>query len=144
MLHDRVIKLSKARVHVCSDSVLYLGKMHPHPAAMERWREQLENDLGSEHQKEFFGIDGEPFEFEWTVVPGHDAVELLREIQMKITIRGIKPEEFEGRIIFMSMCTDIGWSQGKENSEVFFRTLRRAEITQKISEGTLDFSRFWC
>ena len=45
-LHDTVIKLSKTRVHVCSESKLYLGKMHPHLAAMERWREQHEY-LGS-------------------------------------------------------------------------------------------------
>ena len=34
MLHNRAIKLSKAKVHVYSDSVLCLGKMHEHPISM--------------------------------------------------------------------------------------------------------------
>ena len=42
LLHDKENKLSKARPHVYSDSVLCLGKMHPHPTGMEKWREQLE------------------------------------------------------------------------------------------------------
>ena len=39
--HDKVIKLSKAKVHVYSDSVLCLGKMYGHPDVMVKWKEQL-------------------------------------------------------------------------------------------------------
>ena len=39
--HDRAIKQSKAKVHVHSDSVLCLGKIHEHPAATQKWREQI-------------------------------------------------------------------------------------------------------
>ena len=46
MLHNRAIKLSKAKVHVYSDSVLCLGKMHEHPIAMEKWKEQIGWFLG--------------------------------------------------------------------------------------------------
>ena len=35
--HDQVIKWTKARVHVYSDSVLCLEKMHEHFDAIERW-----------------------------------------------------------------------------------------------------------
>ena len=35
--HDKAIKLSKAKVHVYSDSVLCLGKFHEHPHSMELW-----------------------------------------------------------------------------------------------------------
>ena len=34
MLHNRAIKLSKAKVHVYSDSVFCLGEMHEHPISM--------------------------------------------------------------------------------------------------------------
>ena len=64
MLHERVIKLSKARVHVHSDSVLCLRKMHPHLVVMERG---LEYFLGNKVYNEQCGIDGEPFEFEWNI-----------------------------------------------------------------------------
>ena len=36
LLHDKAIRLSKARVHVDSDFVLCLGKMHAYLATMER------------------------------------------------------------------------------------------------------------
>ena len=39
LLHDRAIKLSKAKVHVYYDSVLFLGKIHEHP-----WRSWIEWD----------------------------------------------------------------------------------------------------
>ena len=66
LLHDRVIKLSKAKVHGYSDSVLCLGKMHPQPLAVDEWKERLEYLLNSNEYQELFGIDGEPFEFSGT------------------------------------------------------------------------------
>ena len=35
---DRAVKLSKARVHVYSDSVLCLGKIPEHPQTIEAWK----------------------------------------------------------------------------------------------------------
>ena len=60
MLHNRAIKLSKAKVHVYSDSVLCLGEMHEHPIAMEKWKEQIGWFLGVQttphrsHTRAFF------------------------------------------------------------------------------------------
>ena len=71
LLHDKVIKLSKAKVHVYSDSVVCLGRMHGHPAAKKKWQDQLRYFQESNEYRELFGIDGEPFEFEWNIFPGH-------------------------------------------------------------------------
>ena len=65
LLHDKVIKLSEAKVHVHSDSVLCLGKMHRHPEAMEKRKEQPQYFQSSNENRELVGIDGEPSEFEW-------------------------------------------------------------------------------
>ena len=35
---DRAVKLSKAKVHVYSDSVLCHGKIHEHPRSIEAWK----------------------------------------------------------------------------------------------------------
>ena len=43
-------------------------------------------------------------------------MKLLREIQIRMTTRGIKPEEFKDQIIFKSMYIDIDWSEGEEIS----------------------------
>ena len=40
--HDRVIKLWKAKVHINSDSVRCLGKLHSHPEIMVKWKRQLQ------------------------------------------------------------------------------------------------------
>ena len=50
------------------------------------------------------------FEFEWNLFPGHPTMEILKEIQMKMAKRGIRPEEFEDRIIFMSLFNDTDWT----------------------------------
>ena len=41
-LHDRAVKLSKAEVHVYSDSVLCPAKIHQHPHSMEAWNQNIE------------------------------------------------------------------------------------------------------
>ena len=80
LLHDRVIKLSKVKVHVYSDSVLCLGKMHRHTEAKEKWKDQLQYFKESNEDREFIGHDGEPFEFEWTIFPGHPTLQIVKEI----------------------------------------------------------------
>ena len=39
MLHDGAVKLAKAKVHVYSDSVLCLGKIHEHPQSIDVWKQ---------------------------------------------------------------------------------------------------------
>ena len=65
--YDKVIKFSKAKVYVYSESVLCPGKMHRHPDAMVKWADQLQHSQSSNEYKELSGIDGEPFEFKWAV-----------------------------------------------------------------------------
>ena len=43
LLHDKVTKLAKAKVHVYSNSVLCLGKVHEHSEANAKWKDLLED-----------------------------------------------------------------------------------------------------
>ena len=74
LLHDTVIKWTKAEVHVNSDSVRCLGKMHEHSEANVKWIDQPQDVQQSNEYRELFGIDGEPIEFErnagWPAGPG--------------------------------------------------------------------------
>ena len=115
LLHDRAIKLSKAKVQVYSDSVLCLGKIHEHLASTQKWTEQVGWFMDSKDCQELNGIDGEPVEFEWNVSQDTQHWICSIEIRRKMAQNGIKPEEFEDRIIFMSMYNDIDWSQDEEN-----------------------------
>ena len=67
LCHEQVIKWAKAKVHAYSDSVLCLGKLHNPSEANEKWRDQISEFQRSREHAEFFGIDGEPIEFEWNV-----------------------------------------------------------------------------
>ena len=122
LLHDKVIQLSKAKVHGYSDSVPCLGKMHRHPDALVNWKEQLKSLQSSNEHRELFGIDGEPFEFEWNIFPGNTAVQIHQEIQVRMTVGETRVEEFEDRII-------VDWI--KIMTRNVFRILKGWEITQR-------------
>ena len=57
-------------------------------------------------------IDGEPMEFEWYIFPGFTTLHVakVQEFMNKMS----EPEQFQVRIIFMSMFNDIIWGS-KEN-----------------------------
>ena len=78
--HDRAINLSKANVHVYSDSVLCVGKIHEHLVSTQKWKEQIGWFMGSKDFKELNGIDG------------HAALGLFQEIRRTMTQNGIKLE----------------------------------------------------
>ena len=59
--------------------------------------------------RELDGIDGEPVEFEWTI--SQDAQHSSCFVQRTMTENRIQPEQFEDRIIFMSMYNDIDWEK---------------------------------
>ena len=65
--------------------------------------------LETRYLKDLDGIDGEPMEFEWKHFPGFTTLATLDEIQKMMTESKCEPEQFKGRIIFMSMYNDIDW-----------------------------------
>ena len=67
LCHDLVIKWAKAKVHVHSDSVLCLGKLHSHSEANEKRKDQISVFQQDKEYAELSGIDGEPIEFEWNI-----------------------------------------------------------------------------
>ena len=59
-------------------------------------------------------IDGEPMEFEWNVFPGFNTLQLSHKVQELLLRLNETPNNFTGRIIFMSMFNDISW-RSKDN-----------------------------
>ena len=105
---EEVISLSRAKVCVFSDSVLCLGKVNQNPTSNTVWEHQLDWFKDSPQYRTLDTIDGEPMEFEWNIFPGFATLQLLQEIQ-KFVNKMSEPEQFQGRIIFMSMSNDIIW-----------------------------------
>ena len=52
-------------------------------------------------------IDGEPIEFEWNIYPGLNTLQFSHKVQELRLRLGETPENFTGRIIFMSMFNDF-------------------------------------
>ena len=48
-------------------------------------------------------------EFEWNMFPGFNTLQLSQEVKELLLRLNETPENFTGRIIFMSMFNDISW-----------------------------------
>ena len=64
------------------------------------------------------------------IFPGFPTFSILQEIQKDLEEKNIQPENFEDRIIFMSMFNDILWKSDDENC---ISTLRKSRITRRNS-----------
>ena len=96
----------RPKVYVFSDSVLCLGKVNQNPTSNTVWEEQLGWFRDSPQYKTLDTIDVEPMESEWNIFPGISTLELVREVPQFMS-KMCEPEQFQGRIIFMSMFNDI-------------------------------------
>ena len=106
---ERVINLQRTKVYVFSDYVLSLGKIHENPQSNDAWEDRLGWFKTSPKYRNFDRIDSEPMEFEWNIFPGFTTLQLVREVQELLSILSVQPENFTGRILFMSMFNDISW-----------------------------------
>ena len=106
---EEVISLLHTKVYVSSESVLCLGKMNENPQSNIAWEDRLTCFKCSPEFRILDKIDGEPMEFEWNIFPGFTTLQLVREVQELLSRLSVQPENFTGRIIFMSMFNDISW-----------------------------------
>ena len=104
---ERVINLQRTKVYVFSDSVLCPGKILENPQSNDAWEQRLGWLKSSQNYRNFDRIDGEPMEFEWHIFPGFNTLQLCEEVQELLLRLDETPENFTGRIIFMSMFNDI-------------------------------------
>ena len=103
---ERVVNLQRTKVYVFSDSVLCLGKIFENPQSNDAWEQRLEWLKSSSKYRNFDRIDGEPMEFEWNIFPGYNTLQLDDEVKSLLLELDETPENFTGRIIFMSMFND--------------------------------------
>ena len=68
--------------------------------------------------------------------PGFTSLQILQEIQNNLHERNIKPEEFTGRIVFMSMFNDIDWTR-QGNDGICFSNPEEVKEYAKIPRHTV-------
>ena len=67
-------------------------------------------------RKRFTAYDTQSFYFiKWKDQIGWFILDLLLEIPRKMAENRIKPEEFQDRIVFMTMYNDIDWTKEEEH-----------------------------
>ena len=85
------------------------------------------------------GSTGEPVEFEWTKFPGFTTLCILDKIQKMMTKSKGEPEQFKGRIIFMSMYNGIDWTRRGKKENCIANALRVTEYARKFTQGHRSF-----
>ena len=103
---ETVINLQSTKVYVFSDSVLCLGKVFQHPESNEAWKNRVAGVRAERNYRDFEIVSGESTEFEWNIFPEFTTLQLCDKINL-LSDLGQTPENFTGRILFMSMFNDI-------------------------------------
>ena len=83
-----------------------LGKVNQNLTSSTVWEQQLDWFKDSPQYRTLGTLDGEPMEFECNIFPGFTTLQLVQEVQ-KFMNKMSGPDQFQGRIIFVSMFNDI-------------------------------------
>ena len=93
-----------------------LEKDEREPRINSAWEEKLTWFKNSSQYRTLDTIDGESMEFEWNIFPGFATLQLCNNVQEFLSKMSEEPQDFTGRIIFMSMFNDISW-RSKDNEQ---------------------------
>ena len=135
---DRAVQFATAKTYVFSHPVLGLGGISDEP--VKTWESKINKwFVETRYIKALDRIDGRAMEFEWKNVSGFTTLGILDEIQKMMTESKCDPEQFKGRIIFMSMYNDIdGVKRGNEEHCVA-NALRVTEYARLFPHGRWSF-----
>ena len=132
---ERIINLQRTKVYVFSDSVLCLGKMLQNPESNEAWEQRLGWIKSSQSYRNFDRIGGEPTEFEWNIFPGFNTLQLSDQVKSLLYRLGETPENFTGRILFMSLFNDISCGTKDNEQECFANAKLVALYARRFGKG---------
>ena len=78
-------------------------------------------------------------EFEWNIFPGFTTLQLVREVQEFLSKLSVQPEDFTGRIIYMSMFEDISWGSKDNEKECELSAQLVSLYAKRFSPGKWSF-----
>ena len=136
---ERVINLQRTKVYVFSDSVLCLGKILQNPQSNDAW----EHSLGwlksfsklkklRQNRRRANGIRVEYF-------PGYNTLQLSEEVKSLLLRLDETPENFTGRIIFMSMFNDISCGSKDNEKECLANAKLVSQYARRFGKGQWSF-----
>ena len=95
--------------------------------------------LETRHLKELDRIDGEQMEVEWKNFPGFTTLGNLNEIQNMMAELKCEPEQFQGRIIFMSMFNHIIWGTPGHEENCVAKSTNVATYAKTFPSGCWSY-----
>ena len=117
--------------------------------ALERWTRTQNQIYACEDMLTWFkssseyraldAIDGVPMEFEWNIFPGFTTLQLCNKVQWFLSNMSTEPEDFTGRIIFMSMFNDISWRSKENELECELSAQLVSMYAKRFSPGKWSF-----
>ena len=78
-------------------------------------------------------------EFEWNIFPGFNTLQLSEEVKRLLLRLGETPENFTGRIIFMSMFNDISWGSKDKEKECESNAQLVSLYAERFGRGQWSF-----
>ena len=144
-----VINLQRAKVSVFSDSVLCLGKVLQHPESSEAWTNRVAGIRSVKIYRDYDTITGESTEFEWNIFPGFTTLQLCDKINDLLSNLGQTPENFTGRLLFMSMFNDISCDRKDNKDECLRNAASVKSLARRFGIGQWSFigpssEKKWC
>ena len=107
--------------------MLCIGRVHQHPESNEAWKQRIEWITTDKSYRDYDGINGVPTEFEWNIFPGFTTLQLCGKVSDLLSDLGETPENFTGKILFMSMFNDISCDR-KGNKEECLANARVVKV----------------
>ena len=132
LLTDRAVHFAAAETFVFSDSVLCLRGISDEP--VEAWE-----FLEARYLEDVDRIDGGQMEFELKIFPVFTKLGMLDEVQKMMTESTCEPEQFKGRLIFMSMYNDIDRTRRGNKENCIANALRVTECARRFTQGHWSF-----
>ena len=113
--------------------------MGENPQSNTVWEDRLTWFKCSSEYRALDTFDGDPMEFEWNIFPGITTLQLCNRVQEFLSNMSTEPEDFTGRIIFMSMFNDISWGSKENERECELSAHLVSVYAKRFSPGEWSF-----
>ena len=122
-----------------SDSVLCLGKIFENPQSNYVWEQRLGWLKSSSKYRNFDRIDHESMEFELNIFLGFNTLQLSEEVKRLLFRLDETPENFTGRILFMSMFNDTSCGTKDNETECLANAKLVSLYARRFGKGQWSF-----
>ena len=113
--------------------------MNENPQSNYAWEDRLMWFKSSSENRTLYRIVGEPMEFEWNIFPGFTTLQICNKVQEFLSNMSREPDDFTGRIIFMTMFNDISWGSKENERECELSALLVSMYAKRFSPGKWSF-----